>query len=491
MATARGARRRMTSRNAPAGLKFRAAKRCVDALETPLLSRGADCGFVPPMSASTSRCPLALVVALLAAAGWPSVAAARDGNPCGAPEVRRVGTGTLRTQDCPIWIPRRLASVPAWSFTTHPPTLVGRLARSGTANWFVCQRSGPVGGDGPLRNRWWALTRADNGRTGWLGQVYFQGGGPDEADGRLRHCAPGDMAWAKAQGAEDPTGKPQLLPPDQLAPPAPPPAPPVKTPAKVRPRQPGEIGRERERRDPDKPPRFKVPPKVERNCEPVRLDQSIEVRFRRRDERFFLDKTQIGLPPTLNKPGHRNQVSDLGTVSIGAATCRDARTKAWTVVSPGVSHASAGLDAAARPRGKGPAKGWGLSVIGGQGARKVGRSYAAPYIDVQSMGCNEGRTWKLARFMGPQVIGLIPHPAAKWASLAASVGAEYLPDDKVTCAKLGVHRVTLFATGGELGASVGTQEFFPNREETPASYRVIPPVNTFWVEQMSIEPEVR
>lgn len=58
------------------------------------------------------------------------------------------------------------------------------------ADWYRCQGLGDLYGLGgtPYSNIWYAWTMADNGQWGWVSEVYFQGGGNNEADGRLARC---------------------------------------------------------------------------------------------------------------------------------------------------------------------------------------------------------------------------------------------------------------------------------------------------------------
>jgi hypothetical protein len=64
--------------------------------------------------------------------------------------------------------------------------IVGWLVYGGCNNWFYDQwgtaRNYYLGG---YVNNWWATTLADNGRYGWVPEVYFRGGEDFEADAGL------------------------------------------------------------------------------------------------------------------------------------------------------------------------------------------------------------------------------------------------------------------------------------------------------------------
>lgn len=65
---------------------------------------------------------------------------------------------------------------------------IDTLYVGGTANWFVGQQWRSRYTSGPYTNRWWAFTLGDNGRWGWVPQVFFSGGANDERDAGLHLC---------------------------------------------------------------------------------------------------------------------------------------------------------------------------------------------------------------------------------------------------------------------------------------------------------------
>lgn len=127
---------------------------------------------------------LAATVAMLLATAGP--AAAADNSPCARPQVVRLGHWV---QYCPLW----RANVPVYANPDqgNSAPVVGTLIQGGSANWFVGDhyRSNYVSGS--YYNHWWAYTLADNGRWGWVPEVYFSGGGNDETDAGLYLCGGG------------------------------------------------------------------------------------------------------------------------------------------------------------------------------------------------------------------------------------------------------------------------------------------------------------
>jgi len=127
---------------------------------------------------------LALLAASLAGA---SPAQANDAYPCHSPKDRafRDDQGLLwpkvSTMRCPLW--RGNVPVHAWSSSAAP--VVGHLVAGGSANWFVAEKQSNPYRLGGAQNNWWASTMADNGRWGWVSEVYFRGGGPNENDAGL------------------------------------------------------------------------------------------------------------------------------------------------------------------------------------------------------------------------------------------------------------------------------------------------------------------
>ena len=58
-------------------------------------------------------------------------------------------------------------------------------------DWYRAQLEGGTYTLGPYSNFWWAETIADNGRWGYVSQVYFQGGGNYQRDACL---------WVQGEG---------------------------------------------------------------------------------------------------------------------------------------------------------------------------------------------------------------------------------------------------------------------------------------------------
>jgi hypothetical protein len=82
---------------------------------------------------------------------------------------------------CPLWRDR----VPVRASRSGRAPIVGYLNLGGTANWFVYQMRGDrqtLPTSPPVWNRWWASTKADNGRWGWVNEVFFSGGDNGEPD---------------------------------------------------------------------------------------------------------------------------------------------------------------------------------------------------------------------------------------------------------------------------------------------------------------------
>jgi hypothetical protein len=117
-----------------------------------------------------------------------TTAQAVDESPCRRPQVARASHWV---QYCPLW----RGNVPVYNSPDrgNNATVVGYLVQGGSVNWFVGDRyrsrytfrtsSGRV-----LYNGWWAYTLADNGRWGWVPEVFFSGGENDETDGGLYLC---------------------------------------------------------------------------------------------------------------------------------------------------------------------------------------------------------------------------------------------------------------------------------------------------------------
>lgn len=108
----------------------------------------------------------------------PKIANAADNYPCGNLTRNRAGE---TVQYCPLW----KGNVPVLDSNFR---VVGYLYQGGSANWFYCQAKGGTYAYGNLRNNWWAYTKADNLKLGWVNEVFFKGGGNYEPDARLRRC---------------------------------------------------------------------------------------------------------------------------------------------------------------------------------------------------------------------------------------------------------------------------------------------------------------
>ncbi len=128
---------------------------------------------------------LTLAAATLVAAG---PAAARDAYPCKPRTVIKLKSGNyIGVQHCPL----TTSYVPVFNTDRkgNGATVIGRLYKGGYANWFVGQESAS---SYTLRagiyNNKWAFTQADNGRWGWVPQVYFSGGANNESDATLASC---------------------------------------------------------------------------------------------------------------------------------------------------------------------------------------------------------------------------------------------------------------------------------------------------------------
>jgi hypothetical protein len=120
---------------------------------------------------------------LASGAGSASGASATDGQPCARPQVTRA---RHVVQYCPLWrgnVP--VYRSPAAGNNQRP---VGHLAEGGSANWFVGDHYASRYQLGSYYHHWWAFTLADNGRWGWVPEVYFAGGGNDETDAGLYVC---------------------------------------------------------------------------------------------------------------------------------------------------------------------------------------------------------------------------------------------------------------------------------------------------------------
>jgi len=116
---------------------------------------------------------------------------ASDAHPCGKAWYH---AGLDRSvQTCPDWAPKDSPAgpykYPVYSMGDQPAQ-VGTIYAPGN-DWFICQKQitkfDPFPAHG-YYNNWWAYTMADNGKMGWVPEVYFSGGGNNQADAGLRKC---------------------------------------------------------------------------------------------------------------------------------------------------------------------------------------------------------------------------------------------------------------------------------------------------------------
>ena len=75
--------------------------------------------------------------------------------------------------------------VPVFATRSPGAPVVGHLEQGGAANWFVTEMKGQTFRAGSAENYWWGSTMADNGRWGWVPEVYFAGGDNNEDDAGL------------------------------------------------------------------------------------------------------------------------------------------------------------------------------------------------------------------------------------------------------------------------------------------------------------------
>jgi len=110
-------------------------------------------------------------------------AAAADNQPCARPQVYK---SSQWVQYCPLW----KANVPVYSSPDlgNNQSPIGYLVYGGSSNWFVGDRYRSSYSYEGYYNHWWAYTLADNGRWGWVPEVYFSGGNNDDTDAGLYAC---------------------------------------------------------------------------------------------------------------------------------------------------------------------------------------------------------------------------------------------------------------------------------------------------------------
>lgn len=90
---------------------------------------------------------------------------------------------------CGLWT----GNVPVYGDSWSTSGVVGYLNVGGRANWFLYEctagASNELYVDG-YHNDWWAFTEADNGKWGWVNEVYFSGGANDQGSGVLPNETP-------------------------------------------------------------------------------------------------------------------------------------------------------------------------------------------------------------------------------------------------------------------------------------------------------------
>lgn len=121
-----------------------------------------------------------LVGVLLSTLSLAGRAEAYDRWPCDPP--RWQSYYGIYVQNCTIW--KSWAPVRQSADASSP--IVGYLQWAGSTNWFTYQCYWGVQWEGQWVTNKWAYTLADNGRWGYVSQVYFMGGDNWEWDGRLK-----------------------------------------------------------------------------------------------------------------------------------------------------------------------------------------------------------------------------------------------------------------------------------------------------------------
>ncbi|GAA4131407.1 hypothetical protein [Actinomadura keratinilytica] len=127
--------------------------------------------------------PVALGVLVAASLVAPGPALAVDDKPCAPPVPHPVYE---KVQYCPL----SRGNVPVYANHKKESGIIGYLRKGGSANWFFgyqC-RDGIIRRGG-LANDWWAATKADNGKLGWVPEIYFAGGDNFEPDAGLLRTA--------------------------------------------------------------------------------------------------------------------------------------------------------------------------------------------------------------------------------------------------------------------------------------------------------------
>jgi hypothetical protein len=108
---------------------------------------------------------------------------AYDSYPCGKRTTVTLNGWRYDVQYCPLW----RGNVPVHENPWPGSRVVGYLTYGGRANWFAYQCPEP---EHPYHldgywNSWYGYTMADNGRWGFVSEVYFSGGNDNEPDRKL------------------------------------------------------------------------------------------------------------------------------------------------------------------------------------------------------------------------------------------------------------------------------------------------------------------
>ncbi|MEU8965128.1 MULTISPECIES: hypothetical protein [unclassified Streptomyces] len=130
---------------------------------------------------------LALVLAGLVCATGPQ-AYATDNVPCHGATKRDLvdpNTGRSWPGTTVMYCNLTHGHVPVYAARSPRAAVVGYLEQGGAANWFVTEMKGETFRAGSAENYWWGSTKADNGRWGWVPEVFFAGGGNNEDDAGL------------------------------------------------------------------------------------------------------------------------------------------------------------------------------------------------------------------------------------------------------------------------------------------------------------------
>jgi hypothetical protein len=128
----------------------------------------------------------AITGGVLAGAGGSALAS--GGSSCWDAHMQRVVPSVggsapavpVEVYRCTLW---QKAHVPVYG-QAKKGSPVGELTHGGGANWFVfqCVTTDAYESSGSSYNDVWAYTEADNGRWGYVNEVWFAGGGNNQSD---------------------------------------------------------------------------------------------------------------------------------------------------------------------------------------------------------------------------------------------------------------------------------------------------------------------